>query len=194
MMNVRASDTDRDATVDLLREAAGEGRLTLEELTDRIEAAVNAVTRSDLALLTGDLAAGATVGVATQPAEIRGWGDVKRSGPWTVPAENSFRTWVGHIKLDLREAQISATETRIHARALFGDINLLVPEGIAVELQARTRLGRTNLHAKSGVPGAPRIVLTGGTFSGSINVRHPRLWEKGRRWGRRSTAGGQRKN
>ena len=67
-MNVRASDTDRDATVDLLREAAGEGRLTLEELTDRIEAAVNAVTRSDLVLLTGDLSTGATVGVATQPA------------------------------------------------------------------------------------------------------------------------------
>jgi len=193
-MNVRASDTDRDATVDLLREAAGEGRLTLEELTDRIEAAVNAVTRSDLVLLTGDLSTGAAVGVATQPTEVRGWGDVKRSGPWTMPAENSFRTWLGHIKLDLREAQISATETHIHARALFGDINLLVPEGIAVELQARTRLGRTNLQAKSEVPGAPRIVLTGGTFSGSINVRHPRLWEKARRRGRRSTAEGQRKN
>ena len=90
-MNVRASDTDRDATVDLLREAAGEGRLTLEELTDRIQAAVSAVTRSDLVLLTGDLSTGATVGVATQPAEVRGWGDVKRSGPWTVPTENSFR-------------------------------------------------------------------------------------------------------
>ena len=113
-------------------------------------------------------------------------GDVKRSGPWTVPAENSFRTWLGHIKLDLREAQISATETHIHARALFGNIDLLVPEGIAVEVQARTRLGRTNLQAESGVPGAPRIVLTGGTFSGSINVRHPRLWEKLRRRGRRT--------
>jgi hypothetical protein len=193
-MNARASDADRDATVDLLRDAAGEGRLTLDELTDRIEAAVNAVTRSDLALLTGDLSTGETLGVATQPAEVRGWGGVKRSGPWTVPAENSFRSWLGHIKLDLREAQISATETHIHARALFGNINLLVPEGIAVELQARTRLGRTNLRAKSGVPGAPRIVLTGGTFSGSINVRHPRLWEKVRRRGRRSTAAGQRKN
>jgi hypothetical protein len=193
-MNVRASDTDRDATVDLLREAAGEGRLTLEELTDRIEAAVNAVTRSDLVLLTGDLSTGAAVGIATQPEEVRGWGDVKRSGPWTVPAENSFRTWLGHIELDLREAQISATETHIHARALFGDINLLVPEGIAVELQARTRLGRTNLQAKSGVPGAPRIVLTGGTFSGGINVRHPRLWERARRRARRSTAGEQRRD
>jgi hypothetical protein len=89
---------------------------------------------------------------------------------------------------------MSATETRIHVRALFGNIDLLVPEGMAVEVQARSRLGRINLQAKSGVPGAPRIVLTGGTFSGSINVRHPRLWEKVRRRGRRSTAAGQSGN
>jgi hypothetical protein len=186
LMNVRASDADRDATVNRLREAAGEGQLTLEELTDRIEAAANAVMRSDLVLLTCDLPAAAAVSVATHSAGVRGLGDVKRSGPWTVPAENSFRTWLGHIKLDLREAQISATETHIYARALFGNIDLLVPEGIAVEVQARTRLGRTNLQASSGVPGAPRIVLSGGTFSGNINVRHPRLWEKLGRRGRRT--------
>ena len=188
LMSVRAPDADRDATVDRLREAAGEGQLTLEELTDRIEVAANAVMRSDLVPLTCDLPAPAAVGVgvATQSSGVRGLGGVKRSGPWTVPAESSFRTWLGHIKLDLREAQISATETRIHARALFGNIDLLVPEGIAVEVQARTRLGRTNLQASSGAPGTPRIVLTGGTFSGNMSVRHPRLWEKLRRRGRRT--------
>jgi hypothetical protein len=180
-VNVRASDIDRDATVNRLREAAGEGRLTLEELSDRLEAAFDAVTRSDLALLTRDLPGAAAVGVATPPVEVRGLGDVKRAGPWTLPAESSFRTWLGSIKLDLREAQIGATETHIHARALFGSIELLVPKGIAVEVQARTRLGRTHLQAGSGAPGAPRIVLTGGTFSGNLKVRHPRLWEKLRR-------------
>ena len=177
----------RDATMNRLRDAAGEGQLTFEELSDRIEVAANAVMRSDLAHLTSDLEEGATaVRVATPSAAVRGSGEVKRSGQWTLPAENSFRTWLGHIKLDLREAQISAAETHIHARALFGNIVLLVPEGIAVEVQARTRLGRTDLQAGSGVPGAPRIVLTGGTFSGNINVRHPRLWEKLRRRGRRT--------
>lgn len=186
-MNVRASDADRDATVDRLREAAGEGQLTLDELTDRIEAAFDAVMRADLVLLTCDLPGAAAVEVATHPAaEVRGFGDVKRSGLWTVPAESSFRTWLGNIKLDLRAAQISATEMHIHARALFGNIELLVPKGVAVDVQARTRLGRTNLQASSGTPGAPRIVLTGGTFSGNVNVRHPRLWQKLGRRGRRS--------
>ena len=183
-MDIRASDAERDATMDRLREAAAEGRLTLEELTDRIEAAATAVMRSDLAPLTSDLPAPAAGGVATQSAGVRGVGDVKRSGPWSVPAENSFRTWFGHIKLDLRQAQISATETHIHARALFGNIDLLVPEGVEVDVQARTHLGRTNLQAGSGIPGAPRIVLTGGTFFGDIKVRHRRLWEKLGRRGR----------
>jgi hypothetical protein len=185
-MKVRASDADREATMNRLREAAGEGQLTLEELSDRIEAAANAVMRSDLAPLTSDLPAAAAVGGATQSAAARGLGDVKRSGPWTVLAENSFRTWFGHIKLDLRQAQISATETHIHACTRFGNIDVLVPEGVAVEVQAHTRLGRTNLQASSGIPGAPHIVLTGGTFSGNINVRHPRLWEKLGRRGRRT--------
>ncbi len=183
-MNVRASDADRDATVNRLREAAGEGQLTLEELTDRIEAAANAVMRSDLVPLTSDLPATAAAGIAAQSVGVRGVGDVKRSGPWTVSAENSFRTWFGHIKLDLRQAQISAAETHIHVRALFGNVDLLVPEGVEVEVQARTQVGRTNLQAGSGRPGAPRIVLTGGTFFGDIKVRHRRLWEKLGRRGR----------
>ena len=185
-MDVRASDADRDATMSRLSEAAAQGLLTFEELADRIEAAAGAVTRSDLVALTSDLPATDAAGVAAPPVRVRGVGNVKRSGQWTVPAESSFRSWTGHIKLDLREAKISAPEIRIHARAMFGNILLLVPQGVAVEVQARTRLGRTNLQAGSAVPGAPRIVLTGGTFSGNINVRHPRLWEKLGRLGRPS--------
>jgi Domain of unknown function (DUF1707)/Cell wall-active antibiotics response 4TMS YvqF len=183
-MDVRASDAERDASVNHLREAAAEGRLTLEELTDRIEAAANAVTRSDLVLITADLPAMAAVGTGPQSPGVRGLGDVKRSGLWTVPAENSFRTWFGNIKLDLREAQITATETHIHARALFGNVDLVVPESFEVDVQAHTEVGRTNLQASPGIPGAPRIVLTGGTLFGDIKVRHRRRWEKRGRRGR----------
>jgi uncharacterized protein DUF1707 len=71
-MDVRASDAERDATMGGLREAAAEGRLTVEELTDRIEAAGNAVMLSDLVPLTSDLPARPTVGVASQSAGVRG--------------------------------------------------------------------------------------------------------------------------
>ena len=51
-------------------------------------------------------------------------------------------------------------------------------------MQARTQVGRTILHATSAGFGAPRIVLTGGTFFGDIKVRHRRRWEKLGRRGR----------
>ena len=79
--------------------------------------------RSDLVPLTSDLPARAAVGRPSQAPDVRGVGDVKRSGEWAVAAESSFRTWFGNIKLDLRQAQIGAAETHIHARALFGNID-----------------------------------------------------------------------
>src|SRR3954447_15739714 len=129
-MDVRASDAERDATVDRLREAAAEGRLTLEELSDRIEGAAGSVTRTELATLTSDLPAKTVaLSAAAQTPGIRAIGDIKRSGAWAVEADSHFRTWFGAIKLDLRQARISATETHIHARAVFGNVDLLVPEG-----------------------------------------------------------------
>jgi len=152
-MDVRASDAERDATMHRLREAAAEGRLTLEELTDPIDAAGGAVMRSDLVPLTLDLPATAAVGRATQAPNVRGVGDIKRSGAWAVATESSFRTWFGNIKLDLRQAQIGAPEIHIHARVLFGNIDLFVPEGVEVELQAVTQVGRTKVECGYGTPG-----------------------------------------
>src|SRR5487761_143164 len=61
---LRASHDDRDRVVDLLRVAAGDGRITAEELDERVEAALTARTYSELSVLVSDLpAAGAAVGV-----------------------------------------------------------------------------------------------------------------------------------
>lgn len=52
---LRASDHDRQAVLRRLQRAAGEGRLTLEEVDERTAAALRARTRGELADLTGDL-------------------------------------------------------------------------------------------------------------------------------------------
>ncbi len=57
---VRASDTERERVVTALREHAGEGRLEVDELSERLERAYAARTRADLAALTSDLPARAT--------------------------------------------------------------------------------------------------------------------------------------
>src|SRR5688500_16523807 len=53
--DVRASDVERERTIELLRDAAAEGRLGFEELADRIDVAAQAVTRRELERLTADL-------------------------------------------------------------------------------------------------------------------------------------------
>jgi hypothetical protein len=51
----RASDADRERVVSLLREQVGEGRLTLEEFSERSGAAYAARTVGELDVLTRDL-------------------------------------------------------------------------------------------------------------------------------------------
>ena len=53
--SLRASDADRDAVIDRLRDAAGEGRLEPYELEQRIDVALRARTYGDLAGLLADL-------------------------------------------------------------------------------------------------------------------------------------------
>ena len=53
--DVRASDAEREQTVDALRRHAGDGRLDVEELDKRIAAAYEAKTRGELNRLTHDL-------------------------------------------------------------------------------------------------------------------------------------------
>jgi Domain of unknown function (DUF1707) len=56
--NVRASDADRERTADILRREAGDGRLTPEELSTRLDTAFTAQTLGELQALIADLPEG----------------------------------------------------------------------------------------------------------------------------------------
>jgi hypothetical protein len=53
--NLRASDSDRDEIIDRLRTAATEGRLAAEELEQRVQAALIALTYDELDATVADL-------------------------------------------------------------------------------------------------------------------------------------------
>ena len=53
--DLRIGDTDREAVATALREHYAQGRLTLEEFNQRLEAAFAATMRSQLTALTRDL-------------------------------------------------------------------------------------------------------------------------------------------
>ena len=54
---LRASDADREQTAEVLRRAAGEGRLTIDELDERLSAVYETRTHRELERLTADVVA-----------------------------------------------------------------------------------------------------------------------------------------
>ncbi len=75
--DVLASDRERERAVVLLRDAGAEGRLTPEELEERVERALAARTRGELAPVVGDLPDGAAAAKAA-PAVHGGRGAMRR--------------------------------------------------------------------------------------------------------------------
>src|SRR5512135_2034827 len=63
--SLRASDADRERVAEILREATGDGRLSLEELDERLDAVYAAKTYAELEPITRDLP---TPGVPNVPA------------------------------------------------------------------------------------------------------------------------------
>ena len=64
---VRASDIEREQAAELLRTGYADGRLTRDELDERLAAAYAAKTRADLRGLTGDLPGAAAVVTGDRP-------------------------------------------------------------------------------------------------------------------------------
>jgi hypothetical protein len=177
---VRASDADRDRTVDVLASARAEGRLSLEEYSERSEAALVAPTLGDLASLTVDLpAAGQAAAphgdVAVIPEEITAvLGNESRKGPWVVPPHLAVRSVLGDCHLEMQQAVIGQHVTTIDASVRFGTVTIFVPDGIDVRMTGRAVLGAKSSELSGEPrPGAPVIVVRCDVLCGAITVRRP---------------------
>ena len=76
---IRASDAERDATLERLSAATGDGRLTLEEFSQRMDRATTAKTRAELDRLVADLPTGP--GAAGSAVAERGPGPARARRP-----------------------------------------------------------------------------------------------------------------
>jgi Domain of unknown function (DUF1707)/Cell wall-active antibiotics response 4TMS YvqF len=175
---VRASDEEREAAVERLRTASAEGRLTLEELTTRTEAAYSAQTRGELARVTTDLperrpTEGSAVQLARTSAMVSVFADVTRTGWWRAEGTIEPIAVFGDIELDLRQAAVPSGEATIRAIAPFGDIEVIVPDGVSVELSGFSVFGRKKVDVRKGSGAAPAPVVRVNAFTifGSVLVR-----------------------
>jgi len=188
---LRASHQDRDRVVEMLRVAAGDGRLTADELDQRLEAALTARTYAELAVLTTDLpAANAPVppaGLAVpEPKDVAriecGSGSTKRDGRWVVPHRMEVRVTSGAVRLDFTEAVISQPSLQIDVEVRSGQLILVTKPGIAVDAdEVAIRSGNVKIRQPWGhnVPVSLRIVVNGKIGSGRVLARPPRrtFWQ-----------------
>lgn len=203
---LRASHADRDIVVERLREAAGEGRLDLDELEERLERALTARTYGELAALTTDLpgpsapgAPAAPLAAPAPPAQLTprpparptppeitvkgGVGGAERTGHWVAPARIVAKGGMGGIKLDFTRAELTAVETEVEIHAGIGGVTLVVPVGWVIETsEFEPDIGGFKVKTEHAVPDehTPGLRLTGNGGIGGVTVRHPNRWERRR--------------
>ena len=189
---MRVSDSDRERAADLLREAAGHGRITMDELDERLEVAYAAKTYGDLAAVTRDLPQPAQAPGTAQRAPVDRIGGTpgakfslailsgaRRSGRWVVPPSYVAVAVMGGVELDLREALFSQPEVTIHAYTVMGGIEITVPEDVDVDVSGVAFMGGFDHNASGpGVPGAPRLRVLGFALMGGVEVRRKPLKER----------------
>ncbi|MQA82600.1 MAG: DUF1707 domain-containing protein [Streptosporangiales bacterium] len=191
---LRASDQDRDRVAEVLRDAAGDGRLTLAELEERLDLTFRARTYGDLEPITRDLPTSSTAAAgaaAPPPADAREapkeistiLGSEKLGGRFVVPPSMHVRAVLGEVKIDFTEAIVPHGEVEIYADAFLGEVTLTVPEGVNVQLEAGNNvLGeRKNKLPPPSSPDAPVIRVRGTVVLGSVKVE-PRKWNRLRKF------------
>ncbi|MEU2246957.1 DUF1707 domain-containing protein [Streptomyces sp. NPDC019224] len=179
---MRASDADREAVVEQLREAAAEGRIDLDELNERLELALTAKTYGELVPLTDDL--GPVAVEAGEPLTLRGgMHKVRRTGSWKVPARIVVSGGLGGALLDFSRAECRLGEVEVEVDAQMGGVRIVVPEGWAVDTDALDLAfgGLKSRISGDRAPGAPLLRITGSCGAGGVRIRRPGLRERRKR-------------
>jgi hypothetical protein len=184
---LRISDSDRHRVSELLREAAGEGRLDMEELDERLAAVFRAKTYGDLVPITADLPSGLP---AQRPAPVPQWsgvpatrystsvaimGSATRRGVWEIGETYQAVSVMGGVDLDLRQARFTTPETTIRVFAFWGGVNVVVNpqtrvvvDGIGI--MGDFSQGRDKVEPEIG-PDSPVVRVTGLALMAGVAVQ-----------------------
>jgi class 3 adenylate cyclase len=199
-LGARLSDQDRERVVEILKTSCSDGRLTLDEFTERVDVAYQAVALRDVVPVLADLphpfgpdCAGLfseQIGRSPVPVpthvpdtttrrKVTRWtvsimGGSQRKGRWRLREKTNAIAIMGGCLLDLRNAEVEGPGVVINAIALMGGIEVIVPEGIEVELGGIAIMGGKDARRLKDVPalpGSPVIRVRVFAFWGGVTVR-----------------------
>jgi hypothetical protein len=182
----RISDQERQQVVEALRHAAGEGRIGVDELADRLAATFAARTYAELVPITADLPADSIPSlpvkrpgqVVAGPAYERSFAmmsTTRRRGPWQVGLQHKAFGLMGGVVIDLREALFSSREVTINASAFLGSVDVLVDEYTVVICDGGAFMGdygekRSRVEARPR-PESPVVRVQGRAVMGRVNIK-----------------------
>ncbi|GAB2764176.1 DUF1707 domain-containing protein [Nocardioides salsibiostraticola] len=208
--SLRISDADRERVAEVLREAAGEGRIDFIELDERLEATYAAKVYGDLLPIVVDLPGNGVEsptssrpparvagqvpsvpqGTSTNDRSVAILGSQNRRGVWHIGPQHVAFALLGDIDLDLREATFGAAEVEITANAVLGDIEIIVDAHTRVIIDGMAVLGDFG-HGRDRVAAdlaedAPTVRVKGVAFLAEVKVvRRPPPGSDEDRWYRR---------
>ena len=187
---LRISDDDRHKVAEVLREAAGEGRIDMDELDERLEATYAARTYADLVPITHDLPIQASANLPAQPAApttpsyvVSGAAEEKhlailsgleRKGVWVVPQHMVVNCFMGGADLDLRRAQFAAREVVLTINAVMGGADIKVNPQTQVIMEGTGIMGAYEGPSDKTPPqldaNSPIVRIRGFALMGGVSV------------------------
>ncbi|MET4049642.1 hypothetical protein BJD99_14100 [Rhodococcus sp. 1163] len=167
----------RGAAQTRLERAVGEGRLTLAQYSDHAAVVwAPTVKQNELDAIAPNTMEPVPTRAQSQSKILCLLSDVKRAGRWALAKSTVAMLIMGDLTLDLRSAIIGSNESTITIVSLFGDSELIVPDGVNVEIGGFDLLGDRDIDTGSVDPGpyAPTIKIRSFSMFGDLKVRSAR--------------------
>jgi hypothetical protein len=183
---LRASDADRERTAGLLRDAAGDGRLSVDELEERLHTMYATRTHAELEALVADLVVPED---RARPARLpvrRGEGGTRwlvsvmsgrdRRGRWRVGSNLKVINVMGGADLDLNDAELADDVVEMTVWSLMGGADIRVPDGLNVEVSEFAFMGANNVELgdERPDPGGPVLRLNVLSIMGGTDIKRGR--------------------
>ena len=166
---VRVSDDDREKAVASLREHLAAGRLTLEEFTERMSAALAATTSAELEPTLRELPASASARRKPTRFVPALFSSTRRDGRLRIRRRVFCLVGLGNVDLDLRQASFEGDVVTVVGISLFSAFDVYVPVGVEVDLHGLSVFGHKNARGEDvpPLPGTPLVrIYSLGLFSG----------------------------
>ena len=198
---LRASDAEREQTVEVLRQASAEGRLDLEELDERLGAVYTVRTRRELEQLIADVSVEPLGARGMVPAPDQRGGLTVKEGPggdrwvisvmgghdkrgrWRVAPRCTVLNIMGGSDVDLNDAELSQRVTEINMYSIMGGGEIRVPHGVEVHVSNFALMGGNGVKLGEEVApaGAPVIRIRLVSIMGGSDVKRGRKLSRAER-------------